>query len=51
MYIPSVDDRNGESWRLLVEERIANIFFGVFLFFVGGSLQTSQLYKVGELAG
>ena len=34
--VPSVNDRNGESWQLLVEERIANIgklrtpFFGVF---------------------
>ena len=24
-YVPSVDDRNRDSWRLLVEERIANI--------------------------
>ena len=25
MYVPSVDNRNQESWRLLVEERVANI--------------------------
>ena len=25
MYVPSVNDQNQESWRLLVEERIANI--------------------------
>ena len=44
MYVPSVNDRNQEGWRLLVEERIANLgkqrtfflrfnVFWLFLFF------------------
>ena len=65
MYVPSVDDQNQESWRLLVEERSANIgkletsfysehfndfsFFQTFLVF--GYLRRSLLYIVVELAG
>ena len=58
MSVPSVYDRNPESWKLLVKERIDNIgklrtpfFWSVTKIFVFGYLQTSQLCIVGELAG
>ena len=50
-FVPSLNNQDRESWRLLVRERIANIFLlCVFnLFFC--SLQTSLLGIVVELAG
>ena len=62
MYVPSVNDRNWESWRLLVKECIANIgklktlflkqilLCSFLTFWVFGSLQTSLLCTVVELA-
>ena len=61
--VPSVDNRNRQSWRSLVKECIAHIkqlritfFWSVLMIFsfkylVFGSLQTSLLCIMGELAG
>ena len=65
MDVPSFNDRNRESWRLLVKDCIANVGKLRILFFVCGSFRlffqyklivfglsrTSLLCIVGELAG